>query len=181
MFRVPPAGDGDSDPPMRRLMAALLVLALPLGAHAEQKPAGATTILLVRHAEKAGPSGDVPLSTAGKARAAKLAWTLRDAGVRHIFTTELLRTRETAVPLATRLGVTPRVVLAAAIDDLVRALAALPPGAVALVVHHSNTLPPIVEKLGGARLPPVADDEYDRLLVVTRPQGGGPQVLTLRY
>lgn len=166
---------------MKPVMAALLALTLPLGAHAQQQRAAATTILLVRHAEKAGPSGNVPLSAPGKARAARLAWTLRDAGVRHIFTTELTRTRETASPLAARLGITPKVVLAVAIDDLARSLAALPPGAVALVVHHSNTVPQIVEKLGGPRLAPVADDEYDRLLVLTRPPGGGLQVLTLRY
>jgi phosphohistidine phosphatase SixA len=163
-------------------VGALLIalLAVPGAARGEAAGAGPTTILLVRHAEKAGPTGDVPLSAAGKQRALRLAAMLRDAGIRQVYTTELTRTRETAAPLVAKIGVPSQVVTATAVDALVGKLRKLPAGTTALVVHHSNTLPEIVEKLGGARVPAIADDEFDRLLVLTR-WSGGLGVTTLRY
>ena len=40
---------------------------------------------------------------------------------------------------------------------------------------------PIVEKLGAGKIPPVHEDEFDRLLIVTIPANGTPSVVTLRY
>ena len=97
------------------------------------------------------------------------------------YTSELLRTRQTAGPLGSRIGVTPEVVPAGAVDLLVGHLRGLPAGAAALVVHHSNTIPTIVEKLGGPKLPAIAEEEFDRLLVLTRSPQGAVQVVTLRY
>jgi phosphohistidine phosphatase SixA len=180
--------DASTQPPRVRprrpgLLAAgvLLLLLAPLLALAQPAAPGLTTVILVRHAEKAGPSGDVPLSSAGRARATRLASVLRDAGVKRIYTSDLIRTRATAAPLATRLGLTPEQLPAAAVDPLVARLRALPPGAVALVVHHSNTVPEIAQKLGAPRQPEIAEDEYDRLLVLTRSPQGAVQLVTLRY
>ena len=84
-------------------------------ARASAAPAAArstpTTIILVRHAEKAAiPSDDPPLSPAGEARSLALLDALRDAGVQAVVTTQLQRTRLTAAPLARELGLTPEVV-----------------------------------------------------------------------
>jgi len=49
-----------------------------------------------------------------------------------------------------------------------------------LVVGRANTVPMLVEKLGGASVPALGDEEYDRMVVVTTGQGK-PSVLTLRY
>jgi probable phosphoglycerate mutase len=164
------------------LAAALAaLLSQPLDAQAQADTSRWSTILLVRHAEKAGPSGNVPLTPAGKIRALRLAAMLRDAQVGHIFTTDTIRTRDTAEPLVKRTGVIPQVMAGSGIDALVSKLRLLPAGAVALVVHHSNTLPDIVEKLGGPRLAPIGDAEFDRLLVLTRSPEGTTRVVTLRY
>jgi phosphohistidine phosphatase SixA len=159
---------------------ALLAVAVAPAVRGQPRVASSSTILLVRHAEKAGPSGDVPLSAAGRDRARRLAAMLRDAGIRHVFTSDLIRTRQTAAPLVERVGVGPQAVAARELDTLVEKLRALPAGAVALVVHHSNTLPAIVEKLGGGKIPSVHDEEYDRLLVLTR-SAQETSLMTLRY
>src|SRR5947209_6360731 len=60
-----------------------------------------TTVILVRHAEKAAePKEDPVLSDAGMTRAKALALALRDAGVQAILTTSKQRTRSTVQPLA---------------------------------------------------------------------------------
>jgi phosphohistidine phosphatase SixA len=168
-------------PSVQVTVAVALALLPCLAAGAEAPATGTTTILLVRHAEKAGPSGDVPLSAAGRQRAIRLAEMLRDAEVRHIFTSDLTRTRQTAAPLARKLGVTPEPLAPGAVDPLVAKVRALPAGAVALVVHHSNTLPEIVQKLGGPKLTELGENEYDRLMVLTRAPDGSARLVTLRY
>src|SRR5579864_8198921 len=68
-------------------------------------------LILVRHADKAAqPVDDPPLTAAGTKRAQDLAEALRSAGVAAIITTQLRRTRDTAQPLATALGIVPEVV-----------------------------------------------------------------------
>src|SRR5689334_13752118 len=156
------------------LLIALLASLTPL--HAE----GPTTLFIVRHAEKSAPNGDLPLSAEGRSRAAKLAALLRDAGVDRIYTTEMMRTRETAEPLASRLRLSAETVPVQDVEALVAKLRALPPGSAALVVHHSGTIPKIVEKLGGGAIQPISEEEYDRLLVVTL-EGDAAHLVTLRF
>ncbi|MFI5075863.1 MAG: histidine phosphatase family protein, partial [Vicinamibacteria bacterium] len=76
---------------------ALLLTAAPYAA-AQQ------AVIVVRHAEKADQTPDSALSPKGQVRAKALADLLRGAGVTHVITSEYLRTRETAAPLATALG-----------------------------------------------------------------------------
>src|SRR6266446_2098902 len=64
-----------------------------------------STILIVRHAEKADATKDPDLSEAGRARSEGLAKTLRDANITAIYATEFKRTQQTAAPLAKALGI----------------------------------------------------------------------------
>jgi phosphohistidine phosphatase SixA len=163
---------------------ATLVLAQSAAAQSATAPPAAvipTTIFVVRHGEKVGPTGDVPLSAEGKARAVALASVLRSAGVTAIFTSDTIRTRDTAAPLARQLAITPQELPSKDLDGLVRKLTALPAGSVVLVVHHSNTVPEIVEKLGGGPQTPYREDEFDRLAIVTRAADGAAHAVTLRY
>ena len=165
--------------PRRFLLAlALIVVAFPL--RAADAPARATTLFVVRHAEKAPGDGDVPLSPVGRERAALLARTLKDAQVTRVFTSQMARARETATPLAEALKLTSEVVPAQDPDALVTALRALPRGTTALIVGHSNTVPVIVERVAGTKVQPIAEDEFDRLLVLTIGDGS-VTVTTLRY
>jgi phosphohistidine phosphatase SixA len=142
----------------------------------------AKTVILVRHAERAGgTSPEVGISEAGRCRAEVLAGMLTDAGVTHIFTSEVARTQQTAAPLATKLNLKPEVVPAKDTDALVAKLRSGPAGGAVLVVGHSNTVPEIIEKLGGGAVAPIGDSEYDRLFVVTLTGSSHATVVTLRY
>jgi probable phosphoglycerate mutase len=86
--------------------------------HQFTAPAGATTVLLVRHGESEpvlpespfelrDGHGDPALDPVGVAQAELLAARLATERVDAIYVTTLRRTHETAAPLATRLGMTP--------------------------------------------------------------------------
>ena len=57
-------------------------------------------VFLVRHAEKANVSADPKLSSAGKKRAEELVHVLRDANIEHVHSSDFIRTRNTAAPIA---------------------------------------------------------------------------------
>jgi broad specificity phosphatase PhoE len=104
-------------------------------------------VVIVRHAEKAANGGNDPeLSSAGRARADALARILKDSGITAIFTSEFKRTRETAAPTATSIGVTATVVPATDTDALVSKLHQL--NGNALVVGHGDTIPNLIKALG---------------------------------
>src|SRR5215213_4822262 len=107
------------------LGAALAVLLTAASSASAQQ-----AVIVVRHAEKVDQAADAALSAKGRARAKALADLLRGAGVTHIITSEFVRTRETAAPLATRLGLTVEQVAARDLPALVARLHALDPASI---------------------------------------------------
>ena len=91
---------------------------------------------------------DPPLSAAGEARAAKLAAMLGDAGIKAVYVTEFRRTRDTAGPLAGRLGLTPRQISSRATDALIASLRSEHANDIVLIVAHSNTVPAVIKESG---------------------------------
>lgn len=88
--------------------------------HRYRAPPGATEVLLVRHGESepvdperpfalVDGHGDPPLDPAGHEQAERLADRLAGESIAAIYVTTLRRTVETALPLARRLGIEPRV------------------------------------------------------------------------
>jgi broad specificity phosphatase PhoE len=165
------------------LLASLVALAVPGQAAADQ------VVFVVRHAERADsgagapPAGmmanDPPLSTAGNERSARLAALLASADVKHIYTTEYQRTRQTAAPLAQRLKV--EAVTSAARDPEALMQQIAKGNGNVLIVGHSNTVPDLLKRLGVKEAISIADNEYDNLFVVVRPAGGEPTLIRLRY
>jgi phosphohistidine phosphatase SixA len=137
------------------------------------------TVIVVRHGEKSSPSGNVPLSANGQARAAALAEVLKPAGITAIFSSELTFAQETAAPIAKQRGLAPTVIPVQEPERLLAALEKLPPGSVALVINHSNRIPLIVEKLSGLKPAPI--EEFDRMFILTRLPGALPSGVELRY
>ncbi|KUJ83598.1 MULTISPECIES: histidine phosphatase family protein [Microbulbifer] len=128
----------------------------------------AQIIYLVRHAEKetADPAErDPALTEAGRARAQQLARVLRDVGIEQIYSTDYRRTRETAAPLAERLGLPVELYDPRDLDAFSSELRRGPSRI--LVVGHSNTTPELVASLGGEAGEEIREaDEYDRLYLL---------------
>jgi phosphohistidine phosphatase SixA len=152
-----------------------------------------TTVFLVRHAEKAdGPGQDPPLSEAGRVRAEALARLLQSARVKGIYTSQFLRTRQTAEPLAKRLGVTaspvplavkasnPREVSDESIRELTKRIGEHA-GEAVLIVGHSNSIPEVIRALGGDAVPKIDESKFDDLFVVTVYAAGRAKVVQMKY
>lgn len=144
-----------------------------------------TTIILVRHAER-GPGSDPPLLPAGQLRAEALVDVADRAGISAIYTTEFLRTQQTAEPLANHLALTPTLFPVGGdvpqhVQDLVDHIMANQRGKTVLVVGHSNTVPAIIAKLGISSPPVIAGTEFDRLFIVTKKQNNTSKLIKARY
>lgn len=168
---------------LRSLAAALLLAPLaPLALAAQSSP---TTVIIVRHAEKAAePAADPPLTSAGVARAEALADLVKDAGITTIVTTQFVRSRQTAAPTAATLGITPEVFDARTPQHprvVADSILARHRGKTILVVGHSNTAPAIVAALGAPLPASICDAEYDNAYVVSVPPAGPASVTRLHF
>lgn len=141
-------------------------------------------VFLVRHAERFNDSReDPPLTAEGKERAKALADTLRDAGVTAIITSQWMRAKDTAQPLADLLKITPRVIPTAdppheyfqATADAVRRLRQ----DTVLIVGHI-TIPNIIAELGGPQLPTICESVFSDLFLLV-PALGWNGLTRLRY
>jgi broad specificity phosphatase PhoE len=131
-------------------LSGLLVIALfaLLACATTRAPAPPATYVM-RHLNTPAGERDPDLLPEGQRVAVALpAWFGRER-VRAIYVSDFRRTRQTAAPLAARLGLTPIVYDPADTPGLVARVRAGPHPA--LIVGHSNTVPDIVEALGGPR------------------------------
>jgi broad specificity phosphatase PhoE len=148
--------------------------------------APATTVIVIRHAERAaGELADPPLSDAGRARAALLARMFgdeADAGrVDAIYVSATARSRMTAAPLAARLGLTPSVGSADP-RTLARRVLREHAGGRILIVGHADTIPELVSILSGVPPPaPIAAGDFGTMFIVLVPRVGRSNLLRLRY
>ncbi|MER3523561.1 MAG: hypothetical protein C4326_05680 [Ignavibacteria bacterium] len=126
----------------------------------------ATTVILVRHAERLNASDTTSLSAAGLRRADTLAHVVGSAGITRIFVTDRVRTQQTAAPTAAALGLTPVVLAVHDTNGVVDSIHAHR-GELMLLVGHSDTLPIIMRKLGITPPPTIAMSAFDNLFVVT--------------
>ncbi|HEX8574098.1 MAG TPA: phosphoglycerate mutase family protein [Allosphingosinicella sp.] len=140
-----------------RPLAALLLLALAACETPTPPPPRGPSFYVMRHLQKAeGP--DPALSEEGQANARRLIGLFAADPPRTIYVSTTRRARETAAPLARKLRLKLRSYDPADTPGLVaRVLADKGP---VLVVGHSNTVPEIVERLGGDRPAPLAETDY---------------------
>lgn len=156
---------------------------------AEARVEGATTIIVVRHGERAPGDDDPHLSTEGTARANTLGWMLQDVGVSAIYSTDYNRTRETVGPLAERMGVELRIENVGPVRgegqgpflDFARRVVEAHTGETVVVAGHSNTVAAIVTAFGAGDVAPLTEADYDRLFVVTVSPTGVGTLLRLRF
>ena len=163
---------------MRRIAVLAVLFALAFAASAET-----TTVILVRHAEKAGTSGDVPLTEGGVERAKELARALSDAKIDRIYVTQWIRTLQTVEPLVAKIKVEP--VKFQTGDTYARDIAAHirknDVGKTVLVAGHSNTTVDVLRELGMKDPPFIPEPQFDDLFVCTLAGGEAATCTALRY
>ena len=138
-----------------------------------QKADPSSTVWLVRHAEKADDgTTNPPLRKEGRERADALAGMLADKGIVKIITSSQKRTVQTAAPLAKRLKGNAAVVKKSTAKDVAGEIKASKGNV--LVVHHSNTVPEIVNTMrgpGAPKLQTIDETVYNRIFVLTLKDG----------
>ena len=172
----------------RRIQIMVIYTAIAVGLAWFFESQATTTMIFVRHAEKAlMPIDDPGLSADGKVRAAELARQLVDAdvvaGIDAIYSTDTRRTIETAQPTADALELEIQTYENQEDDEpVVDAVVNAHKGKIILVVGHSNTLPTMIAALGASKkVPPIAEFEYDNIYVISIPWFGKTKTIRLRY
>jgi broad specificity phosphatase PhoE len=171
----------------RRIQVIIIYTAIAVGLAWFFESQATTTVIFVRHAEKASvPADDPGLSPAGQQRVAELTRQLRDAdvvaGIDAVYSTPFRRTEETARPIADALGLTINSYDAADTEAIMELIVKEHKGKIILVVGHSNTLPLLMANMGASKkVPPIAENEYDNIYIVSIPWFGKTKTIRLRY
>ena len=151
------------------------------------------TVFLIRHAEREEePRQDPPLKKEGVARSQELARLLGNAGIKVIYTSQFARTKQTAEPLANKLGLTvapislksnptnPRQIAEESTSEVVNKILS-GAGENVLVVGHSNSIPDVIKMLGGDVVPTIDERKFDDLFIVTVYAKGKAKVTHMKY
>lgn len=129
------------------------------------RPGETTTIILARHGER-DEGLNPPLNKQGLVRAQQLAERLKGSGITAIYAADLIRTLQTAGPLAEQLHLpVERVSMVQLLDpqdlarNLVSAILKRHAGQVVLYVGNDSNLEAIYRYLGGRGRPPVRHED----------------------
>ena len=139
----------------RLFVAALLLMLLGCATAA---PPAMPNIYVMRHLHTPRGATDPDLTAEGLRHARLLVDRLVQDAPAVIYVSATKRAQQTAAPLAARLAIMPKVYNPADTPGLVAAV--LAETGTVLVVGHSNTVPDIVERLGGARPAPLAHEDF---------------------
>ena len=124
------------------------------------------TLYLVRHAEKQSDgSRDPALTEAGRNRSEQLASWFQDKGITKIWSSDYKRTRDTAKPLVTGIGLELNIYDPRNLPEVVETLRQQQ--RTALIVGHSNTTPELARLLCDCFIEDMDESEYDRLIVIS--------------
>jgi len=147
------------------------------------KPASATTVYLVRHAEKEtmNPNEEDPdLTAAGQKRAEDLKAYLQDVPLDAFFSTKYKRNQKTIAPLAQSHSI--QFYEAHDFTNLRDRILTDFKGKTVLVVAHSNTLLPIIEAFGAKKLvTQIGDNDYDNIFRIRIPGKGKATVQAKKF
>jgi broad specificity phosphatase PhoE len=115
----------------------------------------------MRHLHTPQGERDPDLTAEGQAAAQRLPGLLGTDRIAAIYVTQFKRTQQTAASVAARFGLTPIVYDPADTPGLIARVRAGP--LPALIVGHSNTVPDIVQQLGGPRPGPLTHPDFGDL------------------
>ncbi|WP_394991260.1 histidine phosphatase family protein [Emticicia sp.] len=131
-----------------------------------------STFYVVRHGEKVDNSANPQLSGLGQERAENLKKELFDKGISAIYSTNYLRTQNTAQPLADARGILTQIYAASPADSMrvfIEKLKQLK-GKNVLVVGHSNTTKYVVNGLFERETltNDIPDNDFDNMYIIER-------------
>jgi hypothetical protein len=133
-----------------------------------------TTVVMVRHAEKASATDpDTPISEAGRKRAAALVPQLAALKPTVLYTSERIRTQQTLAPTATHLGLQPRIHSSDAPEALAAEILKDHRGRTVAVAWHHGPHEAFARALGVVGpLPVWTSSTFDRIWVIRVPPKG---------
>jgi len=167
--------------PILFLISALLICLAAGNLAAQSKK----TIILVRHAEKdvsaTADPGDPDLSPEGLQRAERLVKKIKKYKPGAIYSTNYLRTLDTAAPMAKRRHKQVQIYDAKKPDELIDRIMKSKTKRF-LIVGHSNTVPSLVNMLIKKDLFHSLDEsEYGTIIIVRLKTGKEPRTEILQY
>ena len=141
-----------------KLLGLLAVLLAALAGCATPTPPPEPVYFVMRHLHTPAGEHDPDLTAEGQRHAALLANWFGEEALEAIYVSSYKRSQQTAAPLAARLGLTPNYYDPADTPGL---LARVRQGPFpVLIVGHSNTVPDIIEQLGGERPGPLVHEDF---------------------
>jgi len=153
----------------------LVISATPL-AYAQE------AIFLIRHAEQVHDVEDPPLTEDGFDRAKTWATVFRDAGIKMIYTSKKMRTRQTGEAISQELNIPLLQVSRRDINGLVDQVRQEHADDMVLIVTHSKTLPKLLQAFAPfGEYPVIKPDDYDNLFIIVPKGKAEPTVMRLRY
>jgi len=144
----------------------ILLLAVSIDSASANQPDSDFKLYLVRHAEKqANEDSDPGLTDAGNYRSEQLANWLHDKDIKKIWSSDYKRTRDTAVPFLSKIGLELTLYDPRDLPELAKKLLGNKENA--LVVGHSNTTPDLTRLLCQCVISDMDESEYNLLFIVS--------------
>lgn len=163
---------------MIKVLLSILLITLSVTSFSQE----ITTIILVRHAEKAfDKAGDPDLTEEGQSRAQELKRVLSEVNIDKIYSTDFKRTKQTVMPLAGAKNLEIEDYNPFELDNIIK-LIEEHKGKTILFSGHSNTTPVILNKLVNEdRFLQLDDADYDNLYIVSYIEQGKAKVISLEF
>ena len=147
-----------------------------------EKDTTTTTFILVRHAEKGVNGKDPDLTPDGLQRADDLAEILKQIEVSHVFSTDYIRTKDTARPTAVDKGLPLDIYNPSNQNSLLGHMVMDPDYKNVLLVGHSNSIPAALNHLLATSVYENIDhEEYDNIYFVRTSDGEKTKLISLKY
>lgn len=139
-------------------------------------------IFIIRHAEQMLDVEDPPLTEDGFDRAKSWVSVFRDTGIKMIYTSKKIRTKQTGEVISQALNIPLRQVPRRDIDGLVDQVRKEHSDDLVLIVTHSKTLPKLLQAFAPfGEYPVIKPSDYGNLFIVVPKGKIEPTVIRLRY
>lgn len=152
------------------LLSFLFIGSFNISKLGAQEKETTSTYYLIRHTEKVTTdksNRDPELNSIGKEHALHWAETLKTVAFDAIYSTDYIRTQNTAAPIAQQQGLpilpyNPRILFNAEFQRATK-------GKTVLIVGHSNSTPAFVNAmLGKKKFTALSEDDYNSLFIVSK-------------